>query len=141
MAKCAHKGLYLSGLLVMLASGGALVETAEAHGPASRAQLTFAASNTVSRLPQDLPGKKIFLQYCSPCHGPKGLGNGPAASAFNPRPANYTDPNGVPKMTDAQVIEVITKGKGSMPAWGPILKSDQIVQVVAYIRALSRGEG
>lgn len=141
MVKCARKGFYVAGLVIALAWIGALVDAADARGSISRPETVSAASRAMSRLPQDHPGRKLFLQYCAPCHGPKGLGNGPAASAFKPPPANYTDPNGVPKMTDAQVIEVITKGKGSMPAWGPILKPDQIVQLVAYIRELSRGEG
>lgn len=34
-------------------------------------------------------GKASFDINCSPCHGPKGAGDGPAAVALNPKPRNY----------------------------------------------------
>lgn len=39
-------------------------------------------------------GKTLFEQNCTPCHGPTGEGNGPAAVTLNPRPRNFTQPNG-----------------------------------------------
>lgn len=35
-------------------------------------------------------GKGIFSQQCVSCHGAEGKGNGPAASALNPPPRNFT---------------------------------------------------
>jgi mono/diheme cytochrome c family protein len=39
-------------------------------------------------------GKTLFQQNCTPCHGATGEGNGPAAVTLNPRPRNFTQPNG-----------------------------------------------
>lgn len=39
-------------------------------------------------------GKTLFERNCTPCHGPTGEGNGPAAVTLNPRPRNFTQPNG-----------------------------------------------
>ena len=124
---------FLSGSLLVFALGGILVVRASAREP--RGTLAVIAA------PQEHPGQRTFLQYCAPCHGTKGRGDGPAAIAFHPPPADYTNPDGLPKLTDEQVMEVITKGRGSMPAWGPILKREQLVPLVAYLRELSRGEG
>lgn len=141
MATRALKGLWLAGSLLVLALGATRAATADAHGPELPPMTASTVRRPVAQAAQEYPGRRPFQQYCAPCHGPKGLGNGPAAAAFKPPPANYTDPDGVAKLTDDQLIEVITKGRGSMPAWGPILSQDQIVALVAYIRALSRGEG
>jgi high-affinity iron transporter len=35
-------------------------------------------------------GARLFAQNCVSCHGPQGRGDGPAAAALNPRPANLT---------------------------------------------------
>lgn len=131
---------FLSGSLLVLTLGGALTARSDVR-PTDPVSDASRAATVVVVAPQESPGKHTYQQYCSPCHGPKGRGDGPAAVAFHPPPANYTNPDGVPKMTDAQVMEVITKGRGSMPAWGAILKPDQLVPLVAYIRELSRGQG
>lgn len=39
-------------------------------------------------------GKTLFEHNCTPCHGPTGEGNGPAAVTLNPRPRNFTQPQG-----------------------------------------------
>lgn len=130
----------LTGSLFVGALVGALAPTADARGPGSDpvAVSTVRATRTGA---QEQPGRATFRQYCVPCHGERGRGDGPAAVAFNPPPADFTDPEGLAKLTDEQVIEVITKGRGSMPAWGPILRQEQLGPLVAYLRRLSRGEG
>ena len=35
-------------------------------------------------------GKTLYQAYCSPCHGDKGKGDGPAAASLNPKPADHT---------------------------------------------------
>jgi len=39
-------------------------------------------------------GKMLYEQNCTACHGPKGEGNGPAATTLNPRPRDFTHPEG-----------------------------------------------
>jgi mono/diheme cytochrome c family protein len=36
-------------------------------------------------------GAKIFANNCAVCHGPKGLGDGPAGMSLNPRPRNFVE--------------------------------------------------
>jgi len=36
-------------------------------------------------------GKRLFGQHCAVCHGAEGKGDGPAAKALNPSPANFHD--------------------------------------------------
>jgi len=36
-------------------------------------------------------GAKVFANNCAVCHGPKGLGDGPAGLSLNPRPRNFVE--------------------------------------------------
>ncbi len=61
------------------------------------------------------------------CHGPKGEGGiGPALS----------DPKFQSETTDQEIFDTISKGHKSTPmiAWGDVLTSDQIQQLVDFIR-------
>lgn len=131
---------FLSGSLLVLTLGGTLAARTHPRKPDLDPDPARDAPAVIPA-PQEHPGQRTFRQYCAPCHGVRGRGDGPAAVAFHPPPADYTDPDGLPKMTDEQVMEVITKGRGSMPAWGAILKPEQLVPLLAYLRELSRGQG
>ena len=39
-------------------------------------------------------GKELFTANCEQCHGRQGRGDGPAAATMNPRPRNFTSPDG-----------------------------------------------
>ena len=51
--------------------------------------------------PTAAQGKETFQQSCAICHGDRGRGNGPAASALTPRPAD---------------LSMMTKRNGTFPA-------------------------
>jgi mono/diheme cytochrome c family protein len=77
-------------------------------------------------------GKDIYENKCQMCHGLKGDGNGPAAAAFNPKPANFTVPNfWKQKDVDKMITNAIEHGHGMMPPMG--LNPDQIKAVMDYI--------
>jgi mono/diheme cytochrome c family protein len=44
----------------------------------------------------------------------------------------------VQQMSDTQLSDIITNGKGKMPAYGKSLKPDDIKGLVAYIRTLKK---
>ena len=84
-------------------------------------------------------GKKLYLKYCSQCHGEKGNGEGYATPHLRPRPRDFTSgkfkirttPNGA-LPTHRDLVNIIRRGMPytSMPAW-PTL-SDQEVSELAY---------
>jgi mono/diheme cytochrome c family protein len=77
-------------------------------------------------------GKEMYTQYCAPCHGVAGKGNGPAASATKVPPTDLTQ---LAKKHDGKfpansVASELKFGNGpgahgsaDMPIWGPLFQS------------------
>ena len=81
-------------------------------------------------------GKKVAQANCVSCHGASGTGNGPAAMALNPRPADWTSKE-VQSETDGALFWKITSGRGAMPAWRHLAENDRWA-LVQYIRSLKK---
>jgi cytochrome c oxidase cbb3-type subunit 2 len=77
-------------------------------------------------------GKDIYENKCQMCHGLKGDGNGPAAAAFHPKPANFTDSKFWKQKDINKIItETIEHGHRLMP---PVdLTPDQRKAVIDYM--------
>jgi len=88
-------------------------------------------------------GKKLYITYCSGCHGEGGKGDGPAAASLPVKPANHTDGAAMNQLPDKFLSEIISKGgqavgkSAFMPAWGNQLREKQIRDVVAHVRSLA----
>jgi len=80
-------------------------------------------------------GKDLFTINCAMCHGQNGLGDTPAGKAM--KAPSFKDP-AVIKVSDAELIAAVTKGKNKMPAYKDKLTDAQIKAVVAYVRALQK---
>jgi len=81
--------------------------------------------------------EKIYKTNCVLCHAVDGSGNSPSGKSLG---AQDLRSEVVQKKTDAELSEVITQGKGKMPAFGKKLKPEDISKLVAYIRALPKGK-
>ena len=106
--------------------------------------LLFAASTAFAAGAGDAAkGKDIYGKSCVGCHGPAGKGDGPAASALNPKPTNLADKAAMSKLDDAALTNVIAKGGASvgkspiMPPFNTQLKDQDIKDVIAYIKTFS----
>lgn len=81
-------------------------------------------------------GRKYFSINCSPCHGDKGMGDGPATKYGMPGINLITD---VTKgRTDGYIFGMIRNGRGLMPPYNRIEEPDRW-DVVNYLRALQGG--
>lgn len=83
-------------------------------------------------------GKQIYDDRCAACHGASGKGDGPAAAALNPKPANLTDKNFMQTLPMDCHFFVIAEGvRGTaMPPWKS-QGEDWIWKVLIYTRSLS----
>ena len=79
--------------------------------------------------PVSLNGTEIYTTLCAQCHGPNGEG-GVGSS--------LSDPQFQAKNSDQDIFNTINSGHKTttMIAWGEILTSDQIDQLVKHIRQL-----
>ncbi len=80
-----------------------------------------------------LSGDEVYNSLCAQCHGERGEGLvGPSLS----------DPLFQSQFTDTEIFDSISAGHSatSMIAWGEILTSDQIAQIVTYLRQLGSGD-
>jgi cytochrome c6 len=75
----------------------------------------------------------LYSPKCAACHGPDGSGTA-MGKKLGVRDFHSAE---VQKQTDEELTEVITKGKGKMPAFGAKIKPDDITKLVAYIRGLA----
>jgi mono/diheme cytochrome c family protein len=80
-------------------------------------------------------GESVFKTKCAACHGPDGKGEVPMGKKLGARNLGSADVQG---QSDAQLIEVVTKGKNKMPAYDGKLTKEQIGQLVVYIRELGK---
>jgi mono/diheme cytochrome c family protein len=80
-------------------------------------------------------GAALFKSKCAMCHGPDGKGEVPMGKKLGARDLTSAE---VQKQSDAELTEVVTKGKNKMPAYEGKLKPDEIKGLVAYIRELAK---
>ena len=78
-------------------------------------------------------GAKVYATYCTACHQADGSGmNGMLAANFVKDAERLAQP-------DEVLLAVIRDGKtgkvGVMPPWGATLKAQEMVDVLAYVRA------
>ena len=89
-------------------------------------------------------GKGLYAQHCASCHGPDGKGNGVAAAALNPKPADLTNKAYVEGLKDQYLFDLLQKGGAAvgkspfMAPFGSKLKDGEIRDVIAYVRSLGK---
>lgn len=95
------------------------------------ALIAFAATPSQAQA----AGESLFKTKCAACHGQDGKGEVPMGKKLGARNLSSSE---VQSQSDAQLAEVVTKGKNKMPAYEGKLTKEQIGQLVAYIRDLGK---
>jgi cytochrome c5 len=90
---------------------------------------TTSSTTTSTTLPGP-DGAAIFAANCAVCHGADGSGGA------GPDLRGVVDAHGVEAAT-----EVVTNGRGGMPAWGGVLSPEEIAAVVDYVGTLEGEHG
>jgi mono/diheme cytochrome c family protein len=80
------------------------------------------------------PGQSTFEVHCATCHGQDGSGNTAVGKSMKIPDLHAAE---VKSQSDAQLAEVISNGKNSMPPFKESLNPDQIHDLVIHLRQLS----
>ncbi len=137
-------------------AGASISASAEAVSPADVSPATaLAFARQLTRVDWqggDLEqGSALFALHCSACHGADGTGNGPAASALDPKPRDFTegrfyidanDNNETGEASDlARVILVgpgAFGGSEAMQGWSETLSVDEVRHLVTFVESLAQ---
>ena len=96
-------------------------------------------SNPVKPSPESLArGKKIYGYDCAVCHGKDGDGKGDMTDMKGI--PDFTDPAVQKSHTDGEWFYIIQKGKGEMPPEGDRANSEDLWNLVNYVRAFAKNK-
>jgi len=96
--------------------------------------LTFSlwASTPLSRSnPIVQSAKSLFQSKCAVCHANDGSGNTAKGKELKVR--DFRSPE-VKKMTDAQLYEIVAKGKGKMEGYEKSLGKEKVQMLIEYCK-------
>ena len=106
--------------------------------------LAFLATMLASPAKGDETEHKLYLRYCSACHGENGKGDGAVSGLMNPKPADLTQLakkaggkfpfNDVMRTIDGRQT-LRAHGDPDMPVWGEIFRSEAATSDYAEVGA------
>ncbi len=103
--------------------------------PTDRENLAKKLKNPVKSTEKSIEnGKKLFMIYCSPCHGQKGKGNGRVSKKFVPPPDLTSEV--YKRKSDGFIYATIKNGGAIMPSYGESMSDKGKWDVVNFIRKL-----
>ena len=138
--------------ILILAAPLALTASAVVVGAPQRARDEFAGTTAVAA------GRDTFRQFCAPCHGENGQGDGPVAAMLTTPPTDLAILNrrnsGVFPLAMLEAMlrlesrpRTSAHGSESMPIWGmtfrtidgsPALAQARIANLLAYIESIQK---
>ena len=80
-------------------------------------------------------GEALFKSKCAMCHGPDGAGKTKMGEMLK-IPDLHSEQ--VQRQTEAQLVQVIAKGKNKMPAYEGKLTKEEIAELAAYVHELGK---
>lgn len=85
-------------------------------------------------------GRVRYDAYCAPCHGLTGAGDGIIVHRGFPKPPPFDNPHQM-QQSAAHLVDVISRGTGTMFSFADRVEPRQRWAIAAYIRALQLAAG
>ena len=89
-------------------------------------------------------GQRLFIHYCSPCHGESGDGFGQyLAYGTDPEPPDFGSVDFLNRRSDTLLYLTISEGSISIgksnlcPPWGKTFRKEEIIVMADYIKYLN----
>ena len=83
-------------------------------------------------------GKKTYGYDCAMCHGKDGDVKGDLGTDMKLKMLDWNDPAALKDMTDGELFYIIKNGKGDMPSEGDRAKTDELWNLVNYVRSFAK---
>jgi len=83
-------------------------------------------------------GKRVYTNYCTHCHGAKGMGDGLVAQNNGPKPPAYSS-DALKDLSVGKMYHTIEFGKNMMGSHASQLTATQRWKVVMYVQTLQKG--
>lgn len=80
-------------------------------------------------------GATLYKSKCASCHALDGSGNTAVGKSMKLRDLRSAE---VQALSDAQLTEIIAKGKGKMPGYEKTVGAEGVTELVAYIRSMKQ---
>ena len=124
--------LFLLAFAPKLPQGPAAIN-ASWTAPASADALKDPMENNPKALEK---GSKVFGSLCWTCHGMRGIGDGPNATALQKPPADLGSPQ-VQTQSMGALYWKITQGRGEMASYAQVRSREDRWAVAPYLRTLA----
>ncbi len=80
-------------------------------------------------------GAVVFANFCQPCHGARGLGDGVVAQRGFPPPPSLIAPHAL-ELPDGRMFHILSYGQGNMASYASQLSRDDRWKVIRHVRTL-----
>lgn len=95
--------------------------------------------NPSAATPENLQrGAMVYSNFCSPCHGRLGLGDGPVTKRGVPPPPSLLGEKTM-ALEDGRMFHIITFGQVNMPPYASQVGREDRWKAILYVRALQAG--
>lgn len=141
----------IAALLVLTACGQERREGAPEPGTSTPAAPSAPAAPTGAAVQPgaataDAAGEalRVYAKRCQVCHGASGHGDGPGATALNPKPRSFEDAAWQSSVSDERIETAIAKGGaavGLSPAMPPSPDLARKPELMAELVKMIRGFG
>lgn len=99
------------------------------------ATVLVAMSMTAGLIKAQGTAPATYKAKCAACHGADGKGQTAVGKSLG---IHDFASAATQKMSDADLEQIITKGKNQMPAYGDSLKAPEIKDLVQYVRSFAK---
>lgn len=82
--------------------------------------------------------KKWWTLDCEMCHGQAGGGKGETAQDMKLKMMDFTNPDTLKDRTDGELFYIIKNGHNDMPAEGTRVKTEEVWDLVNYVRSFAK---
>jgi mono/diheme cytochrome c family protein len=109
-------------------------------GPSEAERAGRELTSPIPRSPEAVRrGEAVFGHYCTPCHGPRGEGDGSIVPPF-PAPPSLVAAH-AKALPDGRIYHIVSRGQGLMPAHAIQVRPNDRWRLVQFVRSLQSSSG